>query len=83
MEHDCFRHPVTMLVGLGLPAEIYGLREGWSESATRSWKRSAHSRPDQEPTLKIVSNSQAASPSMSRRLASIPSKQEDYRERVA
>lgn len=30
MKHDCFRHPVTILVGLGFPAEIHGLREAYA-----------------------------------------------------
>ncbi|THK39152.1 DUF982 domain-containing protein [Ensifer sp. MPMI2T] len=30
MEHDCFRHPVTILVGLGFPAEIHGVREAYA-----------------------------------------------------
>ncbi|MCA1443457.1 DUF982 domain-containing protein [Ensifer sp. IC4062] len=27
MEHDHFRHPVTILVGLGFPADIHSVRE--------------------------------------------------------
>ncbi|MET4689468.1 hypothetical protein ABIA23_004616 [Sinorhizobium fredii] len=30
MEEDCFRHPVTILVGLGFPAEIHGVREAYA-----------------------------------------------------
>ncbi|MDL2409618.1 DUF982 domain-containing protein [Rhizobium calliandrae] len=30
MERDCFRHPVTILMGLGFPAEIQGVREAYA-----------------------------------------------------
>lgn len=30
MEHDCFRHPVTILVGLGFPADIHSVREAYA-----------------------------------------------------
>ncbi|MDK1384832.1 DUF982 domain-containing protein [Sinorhizobium sp. 8-89] len=30
MEHDCFRQPVTIFVGLGFPAEIHGVREAYA-----------------------------------------------------
>jgi hypothetical protein len=30
MEHDRFRHPVSVFVGLGFPAEIHGVREAYA-----------------------------------------------------
>ncbi|PDT44561.1 DUF982 domain-containing protein [Sinorhizobium fredii] len=30
MEHDRFRHPVPIFVGLGFPAEIHGVREAYT-----------------------------------------------------
>ncbi|MBB3395391.1 MULTISPECIES: DUF982 domain-containing protein [unclassified Rhizobium] len=30
MERGCFRHPVTILVGLGFPAEIQGAKEAYA-----------------------------------------------------
>ncbi|MGI0526744.1 DUF982 domain-containing protein [Rhizobium giardinii] len=44
MEHDCFRHPVTILVGLGFQAEIHGVREAyaWLNEWPPSKRNSTH-----------------------------------------
>ncbi|WP_082910072.1 DUF982 domain-containing protein [Ensifer glycinis] len=45
MEHDRFRHPVPIFVGLGFPAEIYGVREAyaWLNEWPPSKRNPAHS----------------------------------------
>ncbi len=30
MKHDCFRHPVTILAGLGIPAKVHGVKEAYA-----------------------------------------------------
>ena len=46
MKHDCFRHPVTILAGLGSPAKVHGVKEayGWLNEAAIEAKFNARNR---------------------------------------